>query len=167
MFDIPGMHQGCLLLIKKFLNQVMTQSSWSLVEEPIHAAALKKERMGVDDADALFWGREDLTYLGDLTWCEQAAMKGFEYIANIQTSGDQVTYQYGLINLDADDGFAGSLVCSVRAQRTAGYPFEMQINGEWLEGPLRFWLDQLSPSVQTLARQRYRDVIAWADGQSA
>jgi hypothetical protein len=143
----------------------MTQSAWSRVAEPASAVAMKQERMAFDDADASFWTRDDLTYLGDLTWCEQAAMKGFEYIANIQISADQITYRYGLINLDGADGFAGSLVCNVRAQRTDGYPFEMQINGEWLEGPLRFWLDQLSPSVQELARQRYRAVIAWAEAQ--
>ena len=145
----------------------MTQTAWSLVAEPSRAAALKKERTRVDDADAPFWRRGDLTYLGDLAWCEQDAMKGFEYIANIQASGHQITYQYGLINLDPDEGFAGSLVCDVRAERIEGYPFEMQINGEWLEGPLHFWLDQLSPAVQDVARQRYRDVIAWADSQTA
>lgn len=93
-------------------------------------------------------------------------MRGLEYMANIQVTPDQITYQYGLINLDPADAITGSLVCDVRASRQSGYPFEMLINGEWLQGPLRFWLDQLTPVVQDLARERYRCVIAWVEAQA-
>jgi hypothetical protein len=93
-------------------------------------------------------------------------MRGYEYLANRQVSADQITYQYGLINVDAQGAVAGLLVCDVRARREPGYPFEMQINGEWLEGPLRFWLDQLAPAVQDRARERYRLVIAWVESQA-
>ena len=143
----------------------MAPLAWSLTVEPDGAAALRQSLTPEASGDVAFWGRDDLTYLGDLEWCEQPAMRGYEYIANVQVSADQITYQYGLINLDPADAVAGSLVCDVRAQRQAGFPFQMQINGEWLEGPLRFWLDQLAPAVQDLARERYRLVIAWAEAQ--
>lgn len=143
----------------------MAPSAWSLIPEPEAALALRRGLMQEDDPASSFWNRDDLTYLGDLVWCEQDAMRGHEYIANIHVTGDQITYRYGLINLDQADAMAGSLVCDVRALRQEGYPFEMQINGDWLEGPLRFWLDQLAPAVQDLARERYRLVIAWAESQ--
>jgi hypothetical protein len=141
----------------------MAPQAWSLTVEPEGAAALRQSLAPEAAGDAAFWGRDDLTYLGDLEWCEQPAMRGHEYIANVLVSADQITYQYGLINLDPADALAGSLVCDVRAQRQPGFPFQMQINGEWMEGPLRFWLDQLAPAVQDLARERYRLVIAWAE----
>ena len=145
----------------------MTQPAWSLTTEPETAARLRQALLPGAAAEAEFWRRQDLTYLGDLEWCEQPAMRGYEYIAKVQVSADQITYQYGLINLDPTDAVAGSLVCDVRAKRQPGFPFEMQLNGEWLEGPLRFWLDQLAPAVQDLARERYRLVIAWAENQGA
>lgn len=143
----------------------MAPSAWSLTAEPATAATLRQSLVPADPGEAAFWSRKDLTYLGDLEWCEQAAMRGLEYMANVQVSADQITYQYGLINLDQGDAVAGSLVCDVRAQRQDGYPFEMQINDQWLQGPLQFWLDQLTPAVQDVARERYRFVIAWAEAQ--
>lgn len=144
----------------------MVQPAWSLQDEPRELLALRQALGSVDQTAAEFWAREDLTYIGDLTWCEQEAMRGHEYIANVRLLDLQLTYDYGMINLDAADAVAGSLLCNVRAKRQEGYPFEMQINGEWLEGPLHFWLDQLAPVIQDLARERYRLVIAWAEGQA-
>ncbi len=145
----------------------MAQSAWSFKAESIEIVALRKSLEPADQMAADFWERDDLTYLGDLTWCEQDAMRGHEYIANLCLLDEQLTYDYGMINLDAADAVAGTLVCNVRAKRQEGYPFEMLINGEWLEGPLHFWLDQLAPAIQDLARERYRLVIAWAEGQAA
>lgn len=145
----------------------MAQPAWSLTNEPETAAQLRQSLGPAGEAEADFWRRQDLTYLGDLDWCQLAAMRGLEYLANVQVSEDQITYQYGLINLDQDDAVAGSLVCDVRARREEGYPFEMQINGDWLPGPLQFWLDQLAPDVQDIARERYRLVIAWAERSAA
>ena len=145
----------------------MVQPAWSIKHEPRELLALRQAMGSVDQTAAEFWAREDLTYIGDLTWCEQEAMRGHEYIANVRLLDRQLTYDYGMINLDAADAVVGSLVCNVRAKRQEGYPFEMQINGEWLEGPLHFWLDQLAPVIQDLARERYRLVIAWAEGQAA
>ena len=144
----------------------MVQPAWSLQDEPRELLVLRKTLASADQNAADFWERDDLTYIGDLTWCEQEAMRGHEYIANVRLLDRKLTYDYGMINLDAADGVAGSLVCNVRAKREEGYPFEMQINGEWLEGPLHFWLDQLAPGIQDLARERYRLVIAWAEGQA-
>ena len=145
----------------------MAQSAWSLKAEPLELVALRKTLEPADQMTAGFWERDDLTYLGDLTWCEQDTMRGHEYIANVRLLDEQLTYDYGMINLDAADAVAGTLVCNVRAKRQKSYPFEMLINGEWLEGPLHFWLDQLAPAIQDLARERYRLVIAWAEGQAA
>jgi len=144
----------------------MVQPAWSIKDEPRELLALRQALGSVDQTAAEFWAREDLTYIGDLTWCEQEAMRGHEYIANVRLLDLQLTYDYGMINLDAADAVVGSLLCSVRAKRQESYPFEMQINGEWLEGPLHFWLDQLAPVIQDLARERYRLVIAWAEGQA-
>lgn len=141
----------------------MTQPAWTLTAESATAVALRQSLAPQDPGEAAFWQRQDLVYLGDLAWCELAVMRGLEYIANVQVSENQITYHYGLINLDPADAVAGSLVCEVRARREDGYPFEMQINGEWLPGPLQFWLDQLAPEVQEIARERYRLVIAWAE----
>lgn len=148
-----------------FEDELMAPSAWLLTAEPATAVTLRQSLAPADPGEAAFWNRKDLTYLGDLEWCEQPAMRGLEYIANVQVSADQITYQYALINLNQDDAVAGSLVCDVRARRQDGYPFEMQINGEWLQGPLQFWLDQLTPVVQDMARERYRLVIAWAEKQ--
>jgi len=133
----------------------MTQTAWILTPEPTAASAVRAGLAPEAAAEKVFWDRDDLTYLGDLAWCDQAAMRGLEYIANIQVTADQITYQYGLINLDPADAIASSLVCDVRASRQSGHAFEMLINGEWLQGPLAFWLDQLAPEVQDLARERY------------
>ena len=144
----------------------MVQPAWSIKHEPRELLALRQAPGSVDQTAAEFWARDDLTYIGDLTWCEQEAMRGHEYIANVRLLDRLLTYDYGMVNLDAADAVVGSLVCNVRAKREEGYPFEMQINGEWLEGPLHFWLDQLAPAIQDLARERYRLVIAWAEGQA-
>ena len=144
----------------------MVQPAWSIKHEPRELLALRQALGSVDQTAAEFWARDDLTYIGDLTWCEQEAMRGHEYIANVRLLDRLLTYDYGMVNLDAADAVVGSLVCNVRAKREEGYPFEMQINGEWLEGPLHFWLDQLAPAIQDLARERYRLVIAWAEGQA-
>ena len=144
----------------------MVQPAWSIKHEPRELLALRQALGSVDQTAAEFWARDDLTYIGDLTWCEQEAMRGHEYIANVRLLDRLLTYDYGMVNLDAADAVVGSLVCNVRAKRQEGYPFEMQINGEWLEGPLHFWLDQLAPAIQDLARERYRLVIAWAEGQA-
>ena len=144
----------------------MVQPAWSIKHEPRELLALRQALGSVDQTAAEFWARDDLTYIGDLTWCEQEAMRGHEYIANVRLLDRLLTYDYGMINLDAANAVAGSLLCNVRAKRQEGYPFEMQINGEWLEGPLHFWLDQLAPAIQDLARERYRLVIAWAEGQA-
>jgi hypothetical protein len=145
----------------------MTPTAWAPGIEPAEVVALRNTLASADQTATDFWAREDLAYLGDLAWCEQDAMRGHEYIANVQLLDQQITYQYGMINLDGAGAVAGSLVCNVRAKRLDGYPFEMQINGEWLPGPLQFWLDQLAPAIQDLARERYRLVIGWAEGQAS
>lgn len=143
----------------------MAHPAWSLTVEPQVSAALRQSLVSESTPEANFWGRDDLTYVGDLEWCEQGSMRGYEYIGDVQVLDEYITYRYGLINLDSADVVVGALVCDVRARRQPGFPFEMEINGQWLEGPLGFWLDQLSPAVQELARERYRLLIAWAECQ--
>ena len=116
----------------------MVQPAWSIKHEPRELLALRQALGSVDQTAAEFWARDDLTYIGDLTWCEQEAMRGHEYIANVRLLDRQLTYDYGMINLDAADAVAGSLVCNVRAKREEGYPFEMQGTFEPLSIDLHF-----------------------------
>lgn len=132
------------------------------ISEPEAANILRMLLAGSDPNP--FWTRQDLTYLGDLSWCEQPT-NGHEYIADWARTADGFTYTYGLINLDPQGDLAGGMVIPVRGPLDGSGQFEMCVADSWLEGPLRMWLDQLAPAVQQRAFDRYQGVIAWVSHQ--
>lgn len=132
------------------------------ISESEAARSLRIALAGTDSTP--FWGRTDLTYLGDLSWCEQPT-NGHEYIADWARTADGFTYTYGLINIDANGALAGGMVIPVRGPLDGSGQFEMCISDSWLEGPLRMWLDQLTPAVQRRAFERYQGVITWVSHQ--
>jgi hypothetical protein len=111
-----------------------------------------------------FWPREDLTYLGDLSWCELTT-NGHEYITDWSREDDGFTYTYGLISLNENGELSGGMVIPVRGPLDGSGQFEMFVGDAWMEGPLRMWLVQLAPDVQQRAIERYRAVIAWVSRQ--
>ncbi|MGC5197982.1 hypothetical protein [Aphanothece microscopica] len=111
-----------------------------------------------------FWGRDDLTYLGDLSWC-QLPTNGHEYIADWTRHDGQFQYTYGLINLAEDGALSGGMIIPVRGPLDGSGRFEMFVGDNWLEGPLRMWLEQLTPAVQQHAIDRYKGLIAWVSRQ--
>jgi hypothetical protein len=130
--------------------------------EPASAQTIRQALASQDSSE--FWSRKDLTYLGDLSWCQQPT-NGHEYIVDWSEKDGGFTYTYGLINLDANGNLAGGMVIPVRGPLDGSGAFEMFVGDAWLEGPLRMWLDQLLPDVQQLAINRYRGVIDWVSRQ--
>ena len=129
------------------------------------AEATKRLRLELSNSNPdPFWLREDLTYLGDLSWCEQPT-NGHEYITDWARTPNGFTYTYGLINLDDKGALAGGMVIPVRGPLDGSGHFEMFVGDSWLEGPLRMWLDQLAAHVQQRAFARYHGVIAWVSCQ--
>jgi hypothetical protein len=130
--------------------------------EPASAKSLRQVLADREASD--FWSRDDLTYLGDLSWCRQPT-NGHEYITDWSEKDGAFAYTYGLINLDANGELAGGMVIPVRGPLDGSGRFEMHVGEAWLEGPLKMWLDQLLPEVQQLAFDRYRGVIDWVGRQ--
>lgn len=112
-------------------------------------------------ANAAFWRRQDLLYIGDLEWA-RAGYEGYEYLADLTaTNGSEFRYTYAFVALASPDQVAQTMICDVRNHPSDPFAFEMLVAGEWQPGPLQAWLDSLEPDVLIIANERYRALIAW------
>jgi hypothetical protein len=142
----------------------MTAMQWGLMEPP-SALQARKLAAAAKPEEASFWSRQDLIYLGDLQWTQWPG-EGYEYIADLRAQGEKgFHYRYGLVGLADPSTVGQTLICDVRNSSTDPESFEMLVGGEWQQGPLKMWLDTLTPSVQAVAISRYRELIAWVRQQ--
>lgn len=113
------------------------------------------------DAEAAFWKREDLVYIGCLK-LQPSDNTGYEYLADLEPQGIMgFRYKYGLVMLDKDQKSTQTLVCEIRDQPSDPFGFEMLVGSSWQIGPLTSWLDTLDSETKSAAVERYRMIIAW------
>ena len=138
-----------------------TATDWHWVEESPNAAKARALAVIQQPTEASFWGREDLLYLGDLSWTGWPG-EGYEYIGDLsKRNSNGFQYTYGLVGLSDTTTVGQSLVCQVRNTSDDPLGLEMYVADTWQTGPLQIWLDSLPPAVQTQARSRYRNLVAW------
>jgi len=138
-----------------------TATEWHWVKETPNAAKARALAVIQQPAEASFWNREDLLYLGDLGWTGWPG-EGYEYIGDLtkrDTGGFQ--YTYGLVGLSDPNTIGQTLVCQVRDIVDEPLGFEMYVAETWQKGPLKMWLDSLPPEIQDQAKLRYQNLIAW------
>lgn len=139
----------------------MTSEHWQWVEET--NSAIKARLIAADQKseEANFWGRNDLLYLGDLTWTGWPG-EGYEYIADlVKRNSNGFEYTYGLVGLSDEHTVGQTMVCQVQDTIDDPLGFEMYVGNSWQVGPLSMWLETLTPPVQIQAKERYRKLIAW------
>lgn len=138
-----------------------TATDWQWVEETPNAAHARSLAASQLPAEASFWSREDLLYVGDLAWTGWPG-EGYEYIGDLtRREGTGFQYTYGLVGLSDSMTVGQSLVCQVRDTSDDPLGFEMYVADTWQTGPLKMWLDSLPPEIQDQARSRYQSLIAW------
>ena len=110
--------------------------------------------------DQDFWSRNDLIYLGDLSWTGQNNPEGFEYITTPMRSGEYFEYVYGMIMV-SEGVVINELVCNIKGLMDNSKTFMMDINNEWVEGPSKDWVETMEKDQQTKTRDRYKALISW------
>jgi hypothetical protein len=139
----------------------MTTVQWQWVEETNLAVKARGLAVAQKPDEASFWERTDLLYLGDLTWTGWPG-EGYEYIADLmKRDNDGFQYTYGLVGLSDEHTVGQTMVCQVKDSISDPLGFEMYVGGTWQIGPLSMWLETLTPAVQTQAKERYRNLVAW------
>ena len=107
-----------------------------------------------------FWSRDDLIYIGDLSWINQGNPEGFEYMTPPSRSGNKFEYTYGMININ-EGAVVNELICTIQGQLDQSQTFMMNINGTWVDGPLEGWLNTMDAERQKDVRERYKALINW------
>lgn len=106
-----------------------------------------------------FWEKEDLLFVGDLAWLSEDYPEGYEYISQpTLLNKNEFAYTYGMIVIN-NDAVANELVCCVKGKLDQSKTFLMEINGEWVPGPLEDWLNSMNKTMQLKARSRYELLI--------
>ena len=144
----------------------MSKTAWNPPEETISASESRRLACKQKEEEVDFWSRNDLVYIGDLSWTQSPAFVGYEYIADVSRRGNTgFQYKYGLLGMANPELVGQTMICDVRDLETDLGGFEMLIGNEWQIGPLKMWLDTLAPDIQAVARSRYQDLVAWVRNQ--
>ena len=110
--------------------------------------------------DQNFWSRNDLIYLGDLSWTGQSNPEGYEYITTPMRSGEYFVYTYGMIML-SEGANLNELVCKIKGPMDNSKTFMMNIGNQWVEGPLKAWVETMEKDQQLKTKHRYKELISW------
>ena len=94
-----------------------------------------------------FWERQDLIYIGDLSWTGEDKPEGFEYISSPIRSGEKFKYVYGMIIISGKN-VINELVCKIEGPLDQSQTFMMEVQGQWFNGPLENWLKTMTASQQ-------------------
>ena len=111
-------------------------------------------------ANKEFWARTDLIFIGDLSWTGQLEPEGFEYITPPVRSANKFEYSYGMIMISGKQ-VVNELICEIEGPMDESKTFKMKIQGEWLDGPLKAWIDTMPLDLQNTAKERYKKLISW------
>lgn len=111
-------------------------------------------------AEKSFWLRDNLIFLGDLSEVVESEIEGFEYITKPARNKSEFEYTYGMIMLKSDK-VINELVCKVKGPFDGSNSFTMEIQGEWVKGPLEAWINTMPLAQKEKAENRYRQLIAW------
>jgi hypothetical protein len=110
--------------------------------------------------DQNFWSRNDLIYLGDLSWTGQSNPEGYEYITTPMRSGEYFEYIYGMIMISKGANI-NELVCKIKGPMDNSKTFMMNIGNQWIEGPLKAWVETMEKDQQLKTKHRYEALISW------
>ncbi len=121
------------------------------------ARSIEGRALGKDQS---FWYRNDLIYLGDLSWTGQHTPEGYEYITTPMRSGEYFEYIYGMIMISEGLVF-NELVCRVKGPMDHSQSFMMEIQSKWVEGPLKDWIATMEKDQQLKTKERYKALISW------
>ena len=88
-----------------------------------------------------FSPKNDHIHLGDLSWIGQHKPEGYEYITTPMRSGEWCEYIYEMIMIS--EGLpVNELVCRFKGPMDQNYSFMMEMQSQWVEGPLEIGLSQ-------------------------